>query len=139
MKTGMHSVVGAVALALLLTSPASAGRLVTPQDGAAQTTAASTATPSSDPQLAGVVPQGREIPVSEAEQLRGGGKIKVAVVILRQGRNLVTRVIDCTSSSACRNEAARRFGKGVVEAVFYDTLLGAAKKQACRSGFRSAC
>ena len=96
------------------------------------------ASATTDPPLIGVAPEGREIPADEADQLRGG-KIKIALVIVKEGRRQVMRLISCSSSSACRNEAFQRFGKKVVEAVITDISLSAAQRQACRLGFSLAC
>lgn len=90
-------------------------------------------------QLESNFPEGRSIPPNEAEQLRGGGKIKIAVVILRVGGRLMMRVINCTSSSACRNEAIRRFGGAAVRWIASGVAFDALARQACRSGFRIAC
>ncbi len=85
------------------------------------------------------IPQGLDIPSDEAEQMRGGGKIKVALVVLKKGKTLVYKFITCTSSSNCRNAAFKRYGREAVKQVFWSTGIAGAQKLACKAGFQKLC
>lgn len=84
------------------------------------------------------IPEGRDIPAAEAEQLRGG-RVKIALVIVRAGGRQVMRLITCSSDSACRREAIQRFGQFAIETIITGVAYDVVKRAACRRGVLIAC